>query len=220
VRPYRKTNKLSFAASLLLHGVVFSGLWFYASFSTPDVRVGDQETQYISSYLYRDNPIQSGQDVNQRMVIAKKTSSLEKTAQIASQDSSVRSDLPTISAPAIASSSSTQSSPPPSSARSSNSGEQTEGLLVLLHQAIQNKQQYPASALQMGRQGRVKVGFKLYPDGTISHLRLIKSSGTESLDKAAMEAVRLAIPFKEIDSYLKAPDDFNIDVVFALAEEN
>lgn len=100
---------------------------------------------------------------------------------------------------------------------SSSHGEATEGLLSILHVAIQKKQQYPASAMQMEREGRVGVKFKLMPDGSIQGLQMTKSSGTTSLDSAALKAVAEAAPFSHIEKYVKQPEDYTIDVVFELA---
>jgi TonB family protein len=72
----------------------------------------------------------------------------------------------------------------------------------------------------MQRQGRVKVEFTLFPNGTLTNLQVIRSCGTRSLDSAALAAVRLASPFQDVDHYLTHAKAFNIDVVFALDAEN
>jgi TonB family protein len=91
---------------------------------------------------------------------------------------------------------------------------QSKELLALLHAAIQKEQRYPSSALQMERVGRTTVEFILNQDGSISHLRMIQSSGTTSLDEAALSAIQHAAPFQYIQSYLHSPQMFHIDVVF------
>lgn len=89
-------------------------------------------------------------------------------------------------------------------------------LLTQLHNAIQAQQVYPNSALTMKRQGRASVSFTLAPDGSITHLQLAQSSGTNSLDQAALTAVTQASPFQGIRDYLSQAQDFTIDVVFTL----
>lgn len=102
------------------------------------------------------------------------------------------------------------------SAKSSSRGQQTETLLALLHDAIQKQQHYPPSALEMERQGRATVKFMLSPSGSIQDLRIVKSSGTQSLDDAALAAVNRAAPFR-VEEYLDAAREFSIDVVFELS---
>jgi TonB family protein len=98
-----------------------------------------------------------------------------------------------------------------------HTGVQTEELLAILHAAIQQQQHYPPSAMQMERQGKTTVKFTLLPNGNIQNLQIIKSSGTDSLDKAALAAVQEAVPFKKIDKYLQTSHEFSVDVVFELA---
>lgn len=102
-------------------------------------------------------------------------------------------------------------------ASSHQTGVQTQELLALLHAAIQAQQRYPLSAMEMERQGSAKVKFRLFPSGKIENLRMIQSSGTDSLDQAALAAVQNAAPFTEIHRHLTAAQEFSIDVVFELA---
>lgn len=102
------------------------------------------------------------------------------------------------------------------SQRETIAGERISPLLTLLHAAIQHAERYPASAAEMGREGRATVGFILHPDGSISELKLLHSSGTNSLDNAALAAVNDATPFQQIDHYLKAAQAYQLDVVFLL----
>ncbi len=95
-------------------------------------------------------------------------------------------------------------------------GEHEDALLRLLHEAIQNQQQYPPNALQMGREGRVIVGFTLFGNGTIADLKLIQPCQTQSLNQAALKAVEAATPFKNIDNYLQSPKVFSIEIAFEL----
>lgn len=89
-------------------------------------------------------------------------------------------------------------------------------LTALLHAAIQREQQYPASAQEHNQQGRVTLAFTLYPDGNISNLHIQHTSGISSLDHAAVAAVNAALPFQQVDRYLKSAENYQVDVVFAL----
>ncbi|MFX8676735.1 hypothetical protein ABTM32_22005 [Acinetobacter baumannii] len=44
------------------------------------------------------------------------------------------------------------------------------------------------------------------------------SSGTESLDNAALQAVRAATPFTNVEHYLNTAQDFQVDILFALPD--
>ena len=102
------------------------------------------------------------------------------------------------------------------SSASAQSTVREQTLLNLLHLAIQNQQHYPASALALERQGAAIVSFVLWTDGHISDLQLVNSSGTVSLDKAALAAVNDAVPFQHVDHYLRAPQKFRIAIAFKL----
>lgn len=107
--------------------------------------------------------------------------------------------------------------PPPALNLSSEESTQNKlQLLDLLHAAIEAQQHYPPSALEMQREGRVTVTFILFNNGKISNLTIQHSSGTRSLDEAAIEAVNRAVPFQNVTNYLKNPENFQIDIVFNL----
>ncbi len=91
-----------------------------------------------------------------------------------------------------------------------------DALSQLLHQAIQEQQHYPDSAIALQRSGIVTVIFTLNPDGSIENLQCVNSSGTVSLDNAALEAVQAAIPFKGVNAYLTSPKSFQLALRFEL----
>lgn len=102
-------------------------------------------------------------------------------------------------------------------AASANNNEgQASALIALLHKAVQKQQQYPNSAQEMGRQGRVGVRFILKPNGQITQLHIVHSSQTNSLDQAALAAVSNAAPFTGVERYLSLPQEYSISVVFKL----
>lgn len=89
-------------------------------------------------------------------------------------------------------------------------------LVALLHAAIEQTQRYPASAEEMGREGRTTLAFTLFSNGTIQNLKILSSSGTQSLDYAALAAVNEAVPFQQVGRYLQGAQDYQVDVVFKL----
>ena len=59
-----------------------------------------------------------------------------------------------------------------------------------IYQKIMAKKYYPRRAKRFKKQGVVLIKFTLSPDGTIHHLHVIKTSGSISLDRAALKAVQ------------------------------
>src|SRR5690606_18782320 len=101
--------------------------------------------------------------------------------------------------------------------RAATKGESMPALIALLHTAIQQTQHYPASAQEMEREGRATVAFTLHQNGEVSDLKVTHSSGTKSLDSAALAAVHDAAPFQHVDQYLHDAQPYQIDVVFSLS---
>ena len=89
-------------------------------------------------------------------------------------------------------------------------------LIELLHSRISDKKQYPYFAKRQRREGVATVSFVLHPNGDIEDARLVNSSRTELLDRAALTAVKKIEPFEAAQDYLETAETFNIDVVFEL----
>ena len=90
----------------------------------------------------------------------------------------------------------------------------TEPLLKILHTAIAANQYYPENALILNQSGTVRVGFLINPEGKISHITLIKSSGFNTIDSAAIDAVNASSPIKTAYLYLHIPKQFSVDIIF------
>ncbi|PIE42375.1 MAG: hypothetical protein CSA47_00715 [Gammaproteobacteria bacterium] len=73
---------------------------------------------------------------------------------------------------------------------------------------------YPKQARRMRKQGTVRVRFHLSKDGRISRVSLVGGSGTASLDKAAVRAL------KKLGKYKPPPAGFpstlTVPIVFNL----
>lgn len=61
-----------------------------------------------------------------------------------------------------------------------------------LYREIERRKEYPTRAKMMRKQGIAYVSFSVGHDGSLSGENLVKSSGDESLDKAALKAVKRA----------------------------
>ena len=97
---------------------------------------------------------------------------------------------------------------------STNASAHNRTIVELLHSSISKHKQYPYLAMRQRREGVVRVGFVLHPDGAIDETRLIQSSRTRILDKAALDAVKRIEPFKLAKDFLEKPEAFQVDVVF------
>ncbi len=60
----------------------------------------------------------------------------------------------------------------------------------IIRQKIEKKKRYPRNAKRRRDEGIVKVAFTISKNGTLSKLRIHQSSGVQSLDKAALSAVK------------------------------
>lgn len=98
--------------------------------------------------------------------------------------------------------------------RSTSSIAQNHSILELLHTSISEHKQYPYLARRQRREGVATIEFILNPDGSINNPRLLNSSRTRSLDKAALDAVRGIEPFMPAKDYITAPEAYRVDVVF------
>ncbi len=89
-------------------------------------------------------------------------------------------------------------------------------LYRLLYTAINQQKYYPTSALRMKQQGTVRVSFKLFKNGRLEEIAVSQSSGHNSLDHAALLAVKRIQPFRPAAEFLAAAKDFQLDIIFQL----
>lgn len=88
----------------------------------------------------------------------------------------------------------------------------------MLNLRIHSAKKYPESARSRHIEGRVKVGFVLHMDGSLSDVRVIKSSRHRNLDNAALEAVKNAAPLPRPPSFIfKEPVNLVVNILFELA---
>jgi protein TonB len=65
---------------------------------------------------------------------------------------------------------------------------------IQLH--IRNKLIYPLEARSAGIQGVAELSFVIHTDGQVSNVTITASSGSETLDASAVEAIYAAAPFR------------------------
>lgn len=72
------------------------------------------------------------------------------------------------------------------------------GYFTNMRKAIELVWNYPIEASQRGMQGEVGLEFAINKDGTTSRIKVLKSSGYDVLDRAIVDAIRLASPFSPL----------------------
>lgn len=190
-------------SSVMLHCLIIIAASVYFHFSS-SIYEGQKESLIISAYSL-PNKFMSPQ--TQQKSLANNTNITTKSVDAIALSTKKNREKTSESEKKMA----TQQAVLPAGSRS---GDQQNELLALLHEAIQKQQQYPLSAQQMERKGRTTIQFTLATNGSVSNLKIAKSSGTNSLDEAAMAAVRDASPFQHIEKYIQNSQEYAIDVVF------
>lgn len=95
-------------------------------------------------------------------------------------------------------------------------GEKTvdKSLLKLLGEAINDHLYYPKAALDFNVRGVALVGYTVAPDGRVTDIQLVKSSGANVLDQAALSAVNHISPVKGAGEFLKQPRFIVVGIIF------
>ncbi|QCD52036.1 energy transducer TonB [Campylobacter sp. RM16192] len=79
--------------------------------------------------------------------------------------------------------------------------------------AIKKHQKYPKRAVKMKHQGVVEISFLFKTNGSVDDIKIIKSSGYDSLDEAAIETIRRAFkdfPMLDKDYIIKIPMSYKL----------
>ena len=75
---------------------------------------------------------------------------------------------------------------------SGNSSDEAAAYRSALRREIERHKRYPQRAKLMRKQGIVTVSFNIAADGSLSGATVVKSSGSDDLDNAALSAVNAA----------------------------
>ncbi|MGM0453930.1 MAG: TonB family protein [Thermodesulfobacteriota bacterium] len=87
----------------------------------------------------------------------------------------------------------------------------------MLRLKIESHKQYPESAKRRQIEGRVVVEFTVLPGGKATDVHIVKSSRNDSLDRAAIDAVRNSAPFASPPSSLfSGPLQMKVTILFEL----
>lgn len=87
-------------------------------------------------------------------------------------------------------------------------------LLNLLTKATVAHLIYPKIAVDFRMRGMAQVGFTISPNGQVTNVSLLKSSGSSVLDRAAIAAIKNMSPVKQVNLYLEKPEFLVVDIIF------
>lgn len=82
-----------------------------------------------------------------------------------------------------------------------------------IQRAIKKYQNYPKKAAKMRQQGIVEVSFMFKTNGTVNNVKVVKSSGHDSLDEAAVQTVKRAhkdFPILDKDYLITIPLSYRL----------
>jgi protein TonB len=87
-------------------------------------------------------------------------------------------------------------------------------LLKLLGKAISRTLIYPKIAIDFNLRGISYIGFTLQPNGMVSGVKVVKSSGEEVLDNAATRAIIGISPVVNVNQFLDKPKYLVVGIIF------
>ena len=110
-----------------------------------------------------------------------------------------------------------QLAPPNSNAQVAGSGTDTSEMAAYrsaIRREIERHKRYPTRAKMMRKQGKASVSFNVSGDGSLTGAHITQSSGDESLDNAALDAVNSASPVGARPAGF--PSGLNVPISFTL----
>ncbi len=81
----------------------------------------------------------------------------------------------------------------------------------IIRAAIERAKSYPYLARKRGIEGTATAAFTINKTGRPENIRIIRSSGSDILDTAAMETIRRAAPFPAVNGVIEAPIVFRLE---------
>ncbi len=234
-----KNDRLALAESLVLHGLLVGAIFLMVSMLTPPppiVRL-DFSLEQVEAPAPKEQAVQEMPQIPQPVplpkpqpkIIAhipprkvKKITTIPKAAAVEPRPQNApqmeKKTQPT-AAPVQEQHIAANGSSTPQ--KTSSTTHQDRSLLLsylsLIRTRIEDRKQYPLWARSHGIEGEVSVRFVLDPNGQVSMVSVSRSSGRESLDQAAVEAVQEAAPMPHPpNGVLTRPTSMELTIVFTL----
>lgn len=188
-----RNTTIALLMSVIFHGVLFAGLFYFVE-PLNARRVG------LSPVLHAHLAVG---------MISKREASHKRFFAVKKQDQKIGQHASEPAANAI------DVSKKQSLALFQKTGKEN-ALMILLHNRISQAQRYPHRALVLEEQGRIEIGFTLFPNGHIENVRVLSSSHYLILDQAAMQAVQSIDPVPEALTYIHQKVLLRVWVHFSL----
>lgn len=87
-------------------------------------------------------------------------------------------------------------------------------LIKLLGKAISARLVYPRSAVDFDLHGTAYIGFTLHPNGELTGIRVMQSSGADILDEAALRGIRAISPLGGANQYVPKERFLVVGIIF------
>ena len=87
-------------------------------------------------------------------------------------------------------------------------------LIRLLARAVSHTLTYPKAAVDFFMRGKVLIGFRLSPDGSITDVQVLQSSGAGILDNEAARSIRAISPLVGAGEFVKEPQWLVVGIIF------
>jgi TonB family protein len=91
---------------------------------------------------------------------------------------------------------------------------ENQPLLKELSRATAAKLSYPPEAAAFKLKGTVTVSFLLYPDGRVTDVAIIQSSGFFILDNAALNTIKSISPVRDANLYISKPEVLTVGIIY------
>jgi len=212
-------RKSSFFLSLVAHLLLLALFIFSFHFQSWHERDKPPEL-YVPSYLYRGelnmvDPAQKRQDVTHKKEKKTAKNGIEKPEKKKARQQGNAQHTAQPRSP----------SAPPMPDQSTKSkvteavnlvGEKTvvKPLVEILGKALGACLKYPRMAMEFNITGTSYIGFVLHPNGMVTNVRVVKSSGAGVLDDAAMAGVRDMSPILNVAPYVPESRFLVIGIIF------
>lgn len=225
-----KIQRNSFLFSLLLHLLLLASYLFVWPVS--NINKKELPSLYIPSYAYQEQanqinqPPQPNQATQQQPPTITKKPSPVKSAIPAQQSSTIGLKVAKQQAKAPSkpiSAKSSKQSQPITEVRSARQTQPVhlvgdkkldQPLIELLGKALSSHLTYPKIAIDFNLHGTVYVGFMLHTSGLVTEAKVVKSSGTDILDQAALAGVQTMSPVSGVNQYLEKNRYLVVGVIF------
>ncbi len=91
-----------------------------------------------------------------------------------------------------------------------------QALSMYLYRKIARHAHYPSGMSELSESPRVLLQFTVYPDGHVSGAHVVQSSGSATVDSAALRALNHSLPFSQASRWLHQPQSCQLVIHFSV----